>query len=399
MTGHPTIVVESALPNLPPHGRTSGQTLDRGIYGHLSPTSGEPLPPRASTDLQRGETIMRSTSSVVKNTQKYGYSDLVRMDASVVPKIALPALALTLWSVFWTIAYISLNWKGVGVQNQLIGIISVVMGLLLVFRTNTAYDRFWEARRLWGILFSHTRNLTRFIWVHCPVTEEHDVYNKYAVTNLILAYAVSVKHHLREESGHKFEDLHNLLIHLPDYRPGTFHPPVGNLPLEISRHISAYTVSCRKRDQADIPTFTAMTVAISGMVDCLSNFERIRNCPIPLAYSIHLKQTLFVYLLALPFQLVIGMGWATIPIVAVASFTLLGIEAIGGEIENPFGYDPNDLRVDQFCDEIRRELAYVMEHPTKADPSQWDRPVSLTDPMYGTFVQLNYKRNAAHKSS
>ncbi|KAJ1344507.1 hypothetical protein BSLG_000031 [Batrachochytrium salamandrivorans] len=333
---------------------------------------------------------MRSTSSVVKNTQKYGYSDLVRMDASVVPKIALPALALTLW--------------------------------------------FWEARRLWGILFSHTRNLTRFIWVHCPVTEEHDVYNKYAVTNLILAYAVSVKHHLREESGHKFEDLHNLLIHLPDYRPGTFHPP-----LEISHWKSLVTFLLTQSlvasevinqsaalnvapiylislllfltpplllthhfyftDQADIPTFTAMTVAISGMVDCLSNFERIRNCPIPLAYSIHLKQTLFVYLLALPFQLVIGMGWATIPIVAVASFTLLGIEAIGGEIENPFGYDPNDLRVDQFCDEIRRELAYVMEHPTKADPSQWDRPVSLTDPMYGTFVQLNYKRNAAHKSS
>ncbi|KAH9249898.1 UPF0187 protein [Batrachochytrium salamandrivorans] len=232
MTGHPTIVVESALPNLPPHGRTSGQTLDRGIYGHLSPTSGEPLPPRASTDDYR--------------------------------ESSEPTLRMT------------------------------GFGKPVVF----------------GAYYFPIPNLTRFIWVHCPVTEEHDVYNKYAVTNLILAYAVSVKHHLREESGHKFEDLHNLLIHLPDYRPGTFHPPVGNLPLEISRHISAYTVSCRKRDQADIPTFTAMTVAISGMVDCLT----------------------------LPFQLVIGMGWATIPIVAVASFTLLGIEAIGGEIENPFGY-------------------------------------------------------------
>jgi putative membrane protein len=68
-------------------------------------------------------------------------------------------------------------------------------------------------------------------------------------------------------------------------------------------------------------------------MDVLSNLERIRNSPLPLAYSIHLRQTVLLYILTLPFQLLVGLGWATIPVVAFSAFTLLGIESIGTEIE------------------------------------------------------------------
>lgn len=122
-----------------------------------------------------------------------------------------------------------------------------------------------------------------------------------------------------------------------------------------------------------------MMIAISGLTDCLSNLERIRTSPIPFAYTIHLKQTLFLYLASLPFQLLSSMGWATIPILFIASFTLLGIESIGGEIENPFGYDENDLRQDDFIDTVRKELHQIMERPSRIDLDAWATPCSLRD--------------------
>jgi putative membrane protein len=108
---------------------------------------------------------------------------------------------------------------------------------------------------------------------------------------------------------------------------------------------------------------TIMIAQMNGLVDCLTGFERILRTPIPLAYSIHLSQTVWAYCLALPFQLVDALGWVTIPMVCIASFTLFGIESIGGEIENPFGYDTNDLPLDDFCEVIKKEQDMITSIP------------------------------------
>lgn len=91
-------------------------------------------------------------------------------------------------------------------------------------------------------------------------------------------------------------------------------------------------------------------------MDNLGACERILKTPIPLAYTIHLKQLLLIYCFLLPFELVQSLGWWTGLITAVVSFTLFGIEAIGLEIENPFGYDPNDLQLDTICNTMKRNI-------------------------------------------
>jgi ion channel-forming bestrophin family protein len=193
------------------------------------------------------------------------------------------------------------------------------MGLLLVFRTNTAYDRFWEARRLWGTLYTHVRNLVRFFWVAVKEKTQADHLEKLGAMNLLLAFAVSTKRHLRHELGPKYPDLEQLLVHLPAFQNGLSNEINVNLPLEISCYISSFIQKTRANDQTDVPTTAAMIAALSGLVDCLrhilinvSNFELIRDCPIPRAYSIHLQQTLLLYLVSLPFQIVASMGWATV---------------------------------------------------------------------------------------
>ncbi|KAJ3344918.1 hypothetical protein HDU91_007517, partial [Kappamyces sp. JEL0680] len=223
-------------------------------------------------------------------------------------------------------------------------------------------------------------NLSRYFFILVEAKNEKEHFEKFGSMNLLLAYAVAVKHHLRGETGPYYEDLYPLIMHLPDFAPGQEHPASDNIPLEISFHISQHISALRAREAVDAVQMGQMIVAVNGMVDVLSNLERIRSSPIPLAYSIHLRQTVVLYLFALPFQLVDpvkAMGWATIIVVALAAFTLFGIEAIGTEIEQPFGYDANDLRQDLFCEAIRMELCQIMNREAIIDSSRWTSCVEI----------------------
>jgi putative membrane protein len=105
------------------------------------------------------------------------------------------------------------------------------VSLLLVFRTNTAYDRYWEARKLWAVLFTHTRSLARKFLVDIKdfVENEAGVTKKGAI-NILLAYAVACKHHLRREYGINYEDLYHLLSHIPRFHRTGSNIHIKNLP-------------------------------------------------------------------------------------------------------------------------------------------------------------------------
>jgi len=104
-----------------------------------------------------------------------------------------------------------------------------------------------------------------------------------------------------------------------------------------------------------------MNMTVSGLVDQLTNVERIANTPIPKSYGIHLKQCVTLYLFALPFTLVKELGWATVPIVTVVAFTFMGIEGIAEEIEMPFGLDESDLPLDRYCSDLKEEINYIID--------------------------------------
>ncbi|KAJ3504291.1 hypothetical protein NLJ89_g8011 [Agrocybe chaxingu] len=108
---------------------------------------------------------------------------------------------------------------------------------------------------------------------------------------------------------------------------------------------------------------TGVTVNLTVLQDTVSNLERICNTPLPFAYQAHLRMSLWLYLLFLPFQIYNAFGYVTIPGTAFASFLLLGFLEIGQEIENPFNYDLNDLDLDHFCLTVQRELHLITAHP------------------------------------
>jgi ion channel-forming bestrophin family protein len=216
---------------------------------------------------------------------------------------------------------------------------AVVLGLLLVFRTNTAYDRFWEGRKAWGSINNR---------IDEKISGDRE--RKIAALELLAAFAISTKLYLRSQpvevelAGHlSTEQLQQLQL-------------VQNPPLQIAFWIGDYLQGEQRRGNLNIYQMNELQRLINFLVDSLGICERILRTPMPLAYAIHLKQLLLIYCLLLPFKLVGDLGWGTVPVIGIVSFTLLGIEAIGVEIENPFGDDPNDLPLDNICKNIQRTI-------------------------------------------
>lgn len=144
-----------------------------------------------------------------------------------------------------------------------------------------------------------------------------------------------------------------------------------NIPLEISLYLGSYVSALQSRKVVDAPTTTVLLATITQLVDALTGLERILTTPIPFSYSIHLWLVTVVYCLALPFQVWSTLKWFTIPATVLASFIFFGFLVAGEEIENPFGYDKNDLNMDHFVHNIiRKELRAIMAMPTP-DPGVW----------------------------
>lgn len=272
----------------------------------------------------------------------------LRWKGSVVPEVLPRSLLCGLFGFFVYILYL----YQVKVSLPVLGgiIPNIVLGLLLVFRTNTAYERFWEGRKAWGTLVNTVRNLSRQMLVAIAETTPSDRQTKIAAVKLLPAFAIALKLHLRSESvnvelevnlsAEKFEQLKTMK-----------HPP-----LKIGFWISSYLQTQTTQEKLDRYQLNNMIQLLNQMIDVVGICERILKTPIPLAYSIHLKQLLMLYCLSLPFQMVAELEWMTAPIVALISFTLLGIEEIGIQIEDPFGHDANDLPLDNICNTMMRNI-------------------------------------------
>ncbi|GET40225.1 bestrophin family protein [Microseira wollei] len=276
------------------------------------------------------------------------FKSALRWQGSVIPSVLPRALVCGLFGVLISLLY----GYGFAVALPFLGTIipNVVLGLLLVFRTNTAYERFWEGRKFWGIINNNIRNLARQIWVSVDEREPSDRENKVATLRAIVAFAVATKLHLRAEAINS--ELEDLLSPKRYYKLKNMNNP----SLEIAFWIGDYMQQQYERNRLNIYQLTSMQELLNNLVDCLGGCERILKTPMPLAYAIHLKQLLLIYCFSLPFQIVKESGWFTGPIVVLISFTLLGIEAIGLEIENPFGHDANDLPLDSICANMRRNM-------------------------------------------
>ncbi|KII84648.1 hypothetical protein PLICRDRAFT_57611 [Plicaturopsis crispa FD-325 SS-3] len=393
----------------------------------------------------------------------------------------------------------NLTSHSLAISNQMLTVVGTVLGLVISFRTSTAYERYQDGRKMWTNIMLNSRNLAQWIWIHVPderVDKDkqkaqsilESVIEKKSMINLIQAFSVAVKHYLRGEPGIYYEDLFPQISFLPRYgthapalptdddmlplwrasgytgnvenespsaqtgakfnsadsvdkdsatnqdwfgfsarkrRKTAFDPekalpdvsadrplaparnppstslydyipllrilkPIhkllrphsatdadrtllgrqkapsmveSNVPLEITLHLSSYFAWLLRCGLIAPPVATGIANGLAAFQDTIANLERIRNTPLPFAYQVHLRMTVWLYVFFLPFQIFSAFNWLTIPATAFAAFLLLGFLEIGQQIENPFNYDLNDLDLDHFCLSIQRDMHEITAHP------------------------------------
>ncbi|MFL5339013.1 MAG: bestrophin family protein [Gemmataceae bacterium] len=246
------------------------------------------------------------------------------LHGTVLPRIWKRVLLLAGLTAAVTFAH-ARGWVTLEINSLGHSIMGVVLGLLLVFRTNLSYDRYWEGRKLWNGLLTATRNLVRGAAAYAAPAGE--------LARLAVAYAVAVRHRLRGEPGEN--------------------------PLVVALDISRWIDGRQQARTMESGVARQLESHVSALTDCLGHCERIRQTPMPFVYAVHGRHLLLLYLATLPFVLVPVMGWIAPLGVGLIAFGLLGIEAAGLEIENPFGEDANDLPLDEFCADIARDAAAV----------------------------------------
>lgn len=227
-------------------------------------------------------------------------------------------------------------------------LVGFVLSLLLVFRTNTAYDRWWEGRKLWGSFVNNSRNLALKLSVLELTKEEKSLF-----WNLISNYVFASKEHLRGTL--KVEDL-SLDV---KYDHVYFHE-VLHIPNKIMRAIY-YEINqlyLDKRISGEQLLF--INDELRSFTDNLGACERIKRTPIPYSYSLYLKKIIFIYVFTMPIGFVREFGYWAMPIVSMIFYVFGSIELLAEEIEDPFGLDANDLPTDQIAETIKENVAEIL---------------------------------------
>jgi putative membrane protein len=229
-------------------------------------------------------------------------------------------------------------------------LLGIVLGLFLVFRTNSAYDRWWEGRKLWGLMVNNTRNFSFKINSFLP---KDDLENRSFFAKMIYNFAYSTRESLR-----KGVDLTQLEAVGPDFQKhfaGIKHIPNKISSMMYERITMLYAEKRITGDQLFI-----VDKELKEFSDILGGCERIRNTPIPYSYSMYIKKFIFIFIITLPIGFVTLTEYMTVLIVVLISFVILSVELIAEEIEDPFGRDINDLPTDELTSKIRDNVNEIL---------------------------------------
>ena len=226
-------------------------------------------------------------------------------------------------------------------------LIGFVLSLLLVFRTNTAYDRWWEGRKKLGEMVNNTRNLATKIAVMIDDKPTRDYFAR-----MIGNYAYAVKEHLRE--GVKFEELD-----LTDEERITLEN-ASHIPNIIDKWLYTKLYNLKQDGTISEQDFIVIDINLKALADILGACERIRNTPIPYSYSIFLKKFIFIYVTTIPLALVGDFGYYSSIIAVFIFYVLVSMEILAEEIEDPFGLDDNDLPTDDLSAKIKMNAEEIL---------------------------------------
>jgi ion channel-forming bestrophin family protein len=234
------------------------------------------------------------------------------------------------------------NLKNIPIMHGMLGF---VISLLLVFRTNTAYDRWWEGRKQWGALVNSSRNFAIKLSTLLEDKEDKTFFKK-AIPN----FAHVLNLHLKDENiTHELFEEFNINVEHKKHKPN-----------QLIKLISKKLFELKRNGKLTDENLLFINPELTSFLDICGACERIKNTPIPFSYSVFLKKFIFFYVMTLPFGYVFSLGYYTIPVVIFIFYVLASLELIAEEIEEPFGNDENDLPTQKIAENIKKNIEEIL---------------------------------------
>ncbi|MDR6526699.1 putative membrane protein [Chryseobacterium rhizosphaerae] len=253
----------------------------------------------------------------------------------------------------WGIQYLEVEYfhltskSGISNVGMIHSLLGFVLSLLLVFRTNTAYDRWWEGRKLWGKLVNDSRNFA--IKINTILADNRQ--DAEQIARYLKYFPHFLAKHLSKESTRLAldEDYSEIEQSLKNHGPS-----------EIVILLSHKLNQLKKEGKVSEVEMLYLDTQLSGFLDVCGGCERIKNTPIPYSYSSFIKKFIILYVFALPIAYVITIGLFMIPLTVFVYYVLMSLELIAEEIEDPFNNDENDIPMEMLAQNIEKNVHQIM---------------------------------------
>lgn len=266
-------------------------------------------------------------------------------------RVLLPTMLL-LGGLTFLCCYIEKRYLAIEIPTLTIfhSISGFVISMVLVFRINTAYDRWWEGRKLWGSLVNTSRNLS--IKLNALI-DKRDLQTRNNLHQLISNFPFALKEHLRNNAGKEDIKFNEILSEHT-------YAKVAHKPNYIARQLTNYVIELCSKNQKSPNDYLVLSENLNQFSEISGACERIKNTPIPYSYSIFIKKMIFIYVITMPVSFGLTIGYWAVPIVMIMFYAFASLELISEEIEDPFGTDSNDLPTDEMSVKIKENVREIL---------------------------------------
>lgn len=278
------------------------------------------------------------------------WRDALAWNGAITP-LLLPRIALFgFYALAVALAHGVAEWQGVDPIH--LGYTGGLLAVLLVFRTNATYDRWWEARKLWGGIVNQSRNLAIKGIEYGPRDPRWTQGFVRAAATFCHAARLSLR-------GERAAEAYERVLADPQLAAGV----VGarHMPTAVARRVAHLLAQARADGSIDGFALLAADRELAMLIDHVGGCERILKTPTPRVHSIKLRRFILLYLLGLPLALASSSPWIAPVATMLVAYPLLAIDQIGHELENPFSQGrASHLPLDSICDTIENDLLALL---------------------------------------
>jgi ion channel-forming bestrophin family protein len=285
-----------------------------------------------------------------------------RQVARMLTYVGRPLLILLVYDLAVVTAYKVLRWNWIAMPHIPLALFGSAIGIIVAFRNQSSYARWWDARTLWGSVINNSRSVARQVTTVMMPVNDSEAGELKAMQRRLVYHQIAFAHALRQQLRglEPWEELTPLLSEqeLSELRDEK------NIPLTIQQQMGTLLRQCQVRGWIDIAHWRALDGNLDDLTDAQGGTERIKNTPMPKQYDYFPQLFVHIYCTLLPLALVTSMGWLTPLGSTLVGFIFLALDKIGRDLEDPFDNTIYDVPLTAITTTIEVNLRQLLGETT-----------------------------------